>query len=99
SSASMKTRQRSKSSAVAARALSSMMRAYFHFRGRFKLGDALLFGQTPPMKNRQWKLIARPVGAVKRCVFEFATTESASPGPGELVVKVHYLSLDPAMRG
>jgi NADPH-dependent curcumin reductase CurA len=36
---------------------------------------------------------------VKRSDFEFATTPAGEPGPGEALVKVLYLSLDPAMRG
>lgn len=36
---------------------------------------------------------------VKRSNFEFVTTPAAEPGPGEALVKVLYLSLDPAMRG
>lgn len=51
------------------------------------------------LQNRQFRLIARPVGMVKRSDFEFSTTPAAEPGPGEALVKVLYLSLDPAMRG
>jgi NADPH-dependent curcumin reductase CurA len=50
-------------------------------------------------ENRQFKLIARPVGMVKRSDFEFATAPAPEPGPGEALVRVLYLSLDPAMRG
>ena len=51
------------------------------------------------MQNRQWKLISRPVGLVKRGDFEFAAAPVGEPGPGEVLVKVQYISLDPAMRG
>ncbi|MGA2736406.1 MAG: NADP-dependent oxidoreductase [Bryobacteraceae bacterium] len=51
------------------------------------------------LQNRQFKLTSRPVGMVKRSDFEFATTPAGEPGPGEALVKVLYLSLDPAMRG
>lgn len=51
------------------------------------------------LQNRQFKLAARPVGMVKRADFEFVTTAAGEPGPGEVLVKVEYLSLDPAMRG
>ena len=51
------------------------------------------------LQNRQFRLIARPVGMVKRSDFEFTTTPAGEPGPGEALVKVLYLSLDPAMRG
>jgi NADPH-dependent curcumin reductase len=50
-------------------------------------------------QNRQFKLISRPVGLVKRSDFEFATLPVGEPGPGEVLVKVLYISLDPAMRG
>lgn len=36
---------------------------------------------------------------VKRSDFEFVTTPAGDPGPGEVLVRVQYLSLDPAMRG
>ena len=51
------------------------------------------------IQNRQFKLTSRPVGMVKRGDFEFVTTPAAEPGPGEALVRVLYLSLDPAMRG
>jgi hypothetical protein len=49
--------------------------------------------------NRQLKLVARPDGSVKRS--DFALSEAAVPAPaeGQVVVRVQYLSLDPAMRG
>jgi len=49
--------------------------------------------------NHQVRLAARPVGAVKPT--DWARTEEAVPAPaaGQIVVKVLYLSLDPAMRG
>ncbi|HET9316534.1 MAG TPA: NADP-dependent oxidoreductase [Vicinamibacteria bacterium] len=49
--------------------------------------------------NRQWKLVARPVGPVKRSDFEWVTSPAASPAPGQVLVRVLYVSLDPAMRG
>jgi NADPH-dependent curcumin reductase len=50
-------------------------------------------------KNRQWRLAARPVGLVKRSDFDFCEAAVPEPGDGEVLVKVLYLSLDPAMRG
>jgi NADPH-dependent curcumin reductase CurA len=52
-----------------------------------------------PLTNRQFKLIARPVGLPKRADFEFTSVPVAEPGAGEVLVKVQYISLDPAMRG
>jgi hypothetical protein len=54
---------------------------------------------TPTRTNRQFKLIARPVGLPKRADFEFTSVPVAEPGAGEVLVKVEYISLDPAMRG
>ena len=51
------------------------------------------------MTNHQIRLAARPVGMPKRTDWQF--TEEAVPEPkdGEFLVRVQYLSLDPAMRG
>jgi hypothetical protein len=49
--------------------------------------------------NRQFKLIARPVGMPKRADFEFTSAPVGEPSAGEVLVKVQYISLDPAMRG
>ncbi len=49
--------------------------------------------------NKQFKLAARPVGLVKRSDFTFEESPAPSPGPGQLLIKVLYISLDPAMRG
>jgi NADPH-dependent curcumin reductase CurA len=51
------------------------------------------------LTNHQFKLIARPVGLPKRADFEFTSAPVTEPGAGEVLVKVQYLSLDPAMRG
>ncbi|MEW6736869.1 MAG: NADP-dependent oxidoreductase [Acidobacteriota bacterium] len=51
------------------------------------------------LQNRRFKLSSRPVGMVKRSDFEFTTEPVGEPGAGEVLVKVLYLSLDPAMRG
>ena len=49
--------------------------------------------------NRMFKLAKRPVGMVKREDFEFTQGPVPEPGPDEVLVKILYLSLDPAMRG
>jgi NADPH-dependent curcumin reductase CurA len=49
--------------------------------------------------NRQFRLAARPVGSPKRSDWDFVTEPVADPGEGQMLVKVLYLSLDPAMRG
>jgi NADPH-dependent curcumin reductase CurA len=50
--------------------------------------------------TRQFKLAKRPVGMVTREDFEFVKAAPVpEPADGDVVVKVLYLSLDPAMRG
>lgn len=49
--------------------------------------------------NHQYRLAARPVGLPTPADWDYVEEPVAEPGDGELVVKVRYLSLDPAMRG
>jgi NADPH-dependent curcumin reductase CurA len=49
--------------------------------------------------NKQWKLKSRPVGEPTLENWEFSESEVPSINDGELLVKIHYVSLDPAMRG
>jgi NADPH-dependent curcumin reductase CurA len=49
--------------------------------------------------NHQVRLAARPVGMPKRSDWSFTTEPAPEPGDGQVLVKVLYLSLDPAMRG
>ncbi len=49
--------------------------------------------------NHQIRLAARPSGLPKSSDWELTTEPLPSPRPGEFVVAVSYLSLDPAMRG
>ncbi|MBD5606600.1 MAG: NADP-dependent oxidoreductase, partial [Candidatus Eremiobacteraeota bacterium] len=49
--------------------------------------------------NAQIKLAARPSGLPKRTDWEFVRGEARDPAEGEVLVKILYLSLDPAMRG
>ncbi len=49
--------------------------------------------------NHAFKLGARPVGLPKRSDFEYVEEPVPDLGEGEVLVKVLYLSLDPAMRG
>ena len=51
------------------------------------------------MINKLFKLAARPVGMAKRTDFSYEEVPVAEPKDGELLVKIHYISLDPAMRG
>ncbi len=49
--------------------------------------------------NRQYKLAARPVGMPGPSCWDFTSEPVREPAAGEVLVKVLYLSLDPAMRG
>jgi len=49
--------------------------------------------------NRTVRLTSRPVGEPTRQNFTFADEPVAPLREGEMLLKVHYLSLDPAMRG
>lgn len=50
-------------------------------------------------KNHRFTLAARPVGLPRPTDFAFEEEDLREPGAGELVVKIRYISLDPAMRG
>jgi len=52
-----------------------------------------------PLMNHQFRLAARPVGMPKKSDWNYTEEPVRDPGPGEVLVKVMYLSLDPAMRG
>ena len=49
--------------------------------------------------NRQWRLVARPVGLVKETDFAWWEETAPAPGEGQLLVRNLYLSLDPTYRG
>jgi len=49
--------------------------------------------------NTQVLLASRPTGWVEESNFNIVETPIPKPGPGELLVKNHWLSLDPYMRG
>jgi hypothetical protein len=53
----------------------------------------------PALVNHQFRLIRRPVGMVQRSDFEYSQAPVVEPGEGEVLVKILYISLDPAMRG
>ena len=49
--------------------------------------------------NHQVRLAARPQGLPKASDWDHTEEPVGEPGDGEVLVKVRYLSLDPAMRG
>ena len=52
-----------------------------------------------PENNHAFRLKSRPTGMVSAENFDYVEEPVPSPGDGEILVKVLYLSLDPAMRG
>jgi NADPH-dependent curcumin reductase CurA len=51
------------------------------------------------LTNHKFLLAARPVGLPKRTDWTYVEEPVAEPKDGELLVKLEYISLDPAMRG
>jgi len=49
--------------------------------------------------NRQVRLVARPRGIPQAGHFALVTEPVATPGAGEILIRNHYLSVDPAQRG
>src|SRR5258708_16630387 len=49
--------------------------------------------------TRHFKLAARPVGMPKESDFALVETHMPTPGEDQVLVKTHYLSVDPYMRG
>jgi NADPH-dependent curcumin reductase len=49
--------------------------------------------------NHQVRLAARPVGVPKPSDWQYTEEPVGEPGEGEVLVRVLYMSLDPAMRG
>lgn len=52
-----------------------------------------------PATSREWHLLSRPVGWPKPEDFALVEAEIRQPGPGEVLVRNKYLSVDPYMRG
>lgn len=50
-------------------------------------------------QNRTARLAARPAGAAKKTDWAFASEPLIAPAQGDVLIKILYLSLDPAMRG
>jgi NADPH-dependent curcumin reductase CurA len=52
-----------------------------------------------PALNHKFQLAARPDGLPKRTDWNYVEEPVREPGDGELLIKIIYISLDPAMRG
>jgi NADPH-dependent curcumin reductase CurA len=55
--------------------------------------------QAETSLNRQWRLAARPKGLPVATDWSFVTEAVPEPADGEILVRVLYISIDPAMRG
>jgi NADPH-dependent curcumin reductase CurA len=57
--------------------------------------------ETPqlPSVGREWHLVSRPVGWPEPADFALVEAEVRQPGPGEVLVRNAYVSVDPYMRG
>src|SRR5580704_3504272 len=56
-------------------------------------------GSAMNKMNHKFELAARPVGMPKRTDWAYKQEPVREPGEGELLIKILYISLDPAMRG
>ena len=54
---------------------------------------------TTQQHNQQIQLAARPVGEIKPTDFSLVDTPMPVPAKGEVLVEVHYLAVEPAMKG
>ncbi|MEU5024658.1 NADP-dependent oxidoreductase [Streptomyces milbemycinicus] len=54
---------------------------------------------TIPATSREWHLVARPEGWPKPEDFALRETPVTEPGPGQVLVRNLYMSVDPYMRG
>jgi NADPH:quinone reductase len=62
-------------------------------------GRAIANSNRSGLKNRTVTLAARPVGFPKESDFSFEEIEVGEAGPGEVLVKALYVSVDPYQRG
>src|SRR5215472_2546834 len=72
-------------------------RTAYTVRSAFLIFKMLEF--TMSLTNHQFRLAARPVGLPKPSDWNYAEEPVRDLGPGEVLIKTLYLSLDPAMRG
>ena len=52
-----------------------------------------------PQRHRRWVLASRPHGEPTAENFRLEESEVPTPGPGQVLLRTVYLSLDPYMRG
>lgn len=49
-------------------------------------------------RNFQWRVARKPSGELSPADFEWHTSDIPAPGPGQVLLKTHYLGLAPVMR-
>jgi TPR repeat protein len=49
-------------------------------------------------RNFQWRVARKPAGELSPADFEWQTSDIPEPGPGQVLLKTHYLGLAPVMR-
>ncbi|MBU5615519.1 NADP-dependent oxidoreductase [Psychrobacter sp. TAE2020] len=49
--------------------------------------------------NKQWRLKSRPIGEPNADTWQYSETVVPAISDGQLLIKIEYISLDPAMRG
>lgn len=49
--------------------------------------------------NRQWRLASRPIGRIKVSNFQWHEQPLTEPAENQVLIRIIYLSLDPALRG
>jgi NADPH-dependent curcumin reductase len=60
--------------------------------------DAFARHRIDDAANYQWRVVRRPVGNVMPEDFSWAAGDIPEPGPGEVLLKTHYLGVVPVMR-
>jgi hypothetical protein len=60
--------------------------------------ESVSAGEAPPV-NRQWLLAAHPEGMPEPSDWRLVARPVEEPGPGQILVRALYLSVDPYMRG
>jgi hypothetical protein len=67
--------------------------------GRDRAGESGRGREMTTRVNRQWRLVARPIGLFKPTDFEWHEVPAPDPGEGQVLVRTECLSLDPTNRG
>jgi NADPH-dependent curcumin reductase CurA len=60
--------------------------------------ESVRAGEARPV-NRQWLLAAHPEGMPEPSDWRLVARPVEEPGPGQMLVRALYLSVDPYMRG